>query len=293
MNSNEWPLIFFTLLSQMAAGLVAGFVILRASRQSAITDNAERKVILTAFIIMTIALLFSFFHLGSPENAFYAMSNLGHSWLSREILAVSVFWGLLLLWFAALKFPDILSQANPALPWISGLAGIIMVYTMARLYMLPTVPPWNSVYTIIYFYSSSVLLGLTLLVFLLIKKGHYYSPDVRQQTAGINLPGRKIFGTLIALAFLAFIINSGYNLIAENAGYTPVFAPGIVSPWLKVLHALLLLSGVSIIIAALFTPEARRLKFRPDIILIAFSILLLSEIIGRYLFYAGYYRLGV
>ena len=292
MNSNEWPLIFFTLLSQMAAGLVAGFVILRTARQSDITDGAERNIILTAFFLMTVALLFSFFHLGSPAKAVYAMSNPGYSWLSREILAVSVFWGMLLVWFIGLKFPDKLTKAGSLIMWVCALSGIIMVYTMARLYMIPTVPPWNSVYTIIYFYSSSVLLGLPLLMFILIKNDQYFSL-LPEQSDGIVLSGRNIFAALIGLAFLSLIIRSGYNLVADPAGNMPVFTPEIVSPWLKVLQVLLLGSAVSMIIVVLITPVVKKLKSKSNLVLVAFTLLMISEIIGRYIFYAGYYRLGV
>jgi anaerobic dimethyl sulfoxide reductase subunit C len=293
MNSNEWPLVFFTLFSQMATGLVAGFVILRAVRQSAISDGAERNIILTAFFLMTIALLISFFHLGSPAKAVYAMSNLGSSWLSREILAVSVFWGLLLFWFLVLKFPDMLRQASPIIPWVCALAGIVMVYTMARLYMIPTVPPWNSLFTISYFYSSSVLLGVPLLMFILIKNDQYFSLRIQEQSDGTDLPVRYVFAVLIGLAFLLFILRSGYNLITDPVSNMPVFAPEVFSPWLKVLQFLLPGSAVSMFIVVLITSVIKKLKYKSNLVLVAFTFLMISEIIGRYMFYAGYYRLGV
>ncbi|MGF1587603.1 MAG: dimethyl sulfoxide reductase anchor subunit family protein, partial [Bacteroidales bacterium] len=235
----------------------------------------------------------SFFHLGSPANAVYALSNIGTSWLSREILAVSVFWGLLLVWFIVLKFPDRLAKASPIIQWVCALAGIVMVYTMARLYMIQTVPPWNSLFTISYFYSSSVLLGVPLLMFILMKNDHYFSLRLQEQSDGTDLPVRYVFAVLIGLAFLSFILRSGYNLITDPAGNMPVFAPEVFSPWLKVLHFLLLGSAVSMFIVVLITPVIKKLKFKSNIVLVAFTFLMISEIIGRYMFYAGYYRLGV
>lgn len=80
--------------------------------------------------VMALALIFSLFHLGSPALAFCAISNLGSSWLSREILFAVLF---LVLWFATYSTLRKGKTVN-FLGWMTALAGFVTVYSMAGIY---------------------------------------------------------------------------------------------------------------------------------------------------------------
>ena len=82
----EWPLIAFTVLSQLAAGL-AVFLALPGR-------PASRKGWLSIFVIGAAGLLLSLFHLGQPLRAPSALNGLGTSWLSAEALLFGIFTAL-------------------------------------------------------------------------------------------------------------------------------------------------------------------------------------------------------
>lgn len=82
----EWPLIAFTVLSQLAAGL-AVFLALPGR-------PASRTGWLSVFVVGAAGLLASLFHLGQPLRAASALNGLGTSWLSAEGLLFGVFTAL-------------------------------------------------------------------------------------------------------------------------------------------------------------------------------------------------------
>ncbi len=140
-NLSELPLVIFTLLVQMAAG-IAFF---------ALFDGPLTPSML-AVIAGLIALsgLVSFLHLGAPWNAWRALNHLEKSWLSREILMFGLF-GMSFL--VVLAFPGM-----GKLPL--ALTGVGLVYSMARVYRLRAVLAWNSWRTNVGFFLSAGILGL-------------------------------------------------------------------------------------------------------------------------------------
>lgn len=138
----ELPLIIFTLCGQMAAGM-AFFALLDGP--------------LTPFALTLIAVLIglggmaSFLHLGTPLNAWRALSHLKKSWLSREILLFGLFG---LSWLLALAFPG-MGKAPLAL------AGLGLVHAMAQVYRVKAVPAWNTWRTNAAFFLGAGVLGLS------------------------------------------------------------------------------------------------------------------------------------
>lgn len=86
----EFPLVFFTALTQAAVGisLVAAW---RETRTECIGLFSFRREWLTVFVLASLGLLASLFHLGDPKRAMTALVNLSNSWLSREGLVFGIF----------------------------------------------------------------------------------------------------------------------------------------------------------------------------------------------------------
>src|SRR6056297_225195 len=132
---HEWSLVFFTTISQIAAGIMIAILPFVFAK----TQKAYPKLIQTAFYsaagLMFIALILSFLHLNNPLHSVYALSNLGTSWLSREILFVSLF--LFCLVFISLipfvKKPK--TGYYKTFILITTLVGIVLIYSMAMLYI--------------------------------------------------------------------------------------------------------------------------------------------------------------
>jgi anaerobic dimethyl sulfoxide reductase subunit B (iron-sulfur subunit) len=142
----EWSLVVFTLLSQMAVGVVLLAVVAR------IAGVARDQVLMPlATCLLAAALVVSGLHLGKPLRALGSLANLGKSWLSREILLAMVLLGVLVLaWY----------PGWPAVRWLTVPAGLAFLAGMAGVYRQRTVPVWNSWRTPVEFLRSAVMLGV-------------------------------------------------------------------------------------------------------------------------------------
>ena len=125
-----WSLVIFTLLGQAAAGML----ILSFFSRTADTSRAKAWA---ACILLGVGALASLEHLSDPTVSFYTITNVGTSWLSREILFVGLFGAGLLLWLITL---------NAWARRLAAILGLAFVYVMSRVYTIPTVPFWNSLF---------------------------------------------------------------------------------------------------------------------------------------------------
>jgi len=159
----ERSLVIFTILCQTAVGAFLTLVLLRmyliAQFGREITEVLSKSILAGIVIILMIGLLTSLHHLGTPQKAWRALSNLRRSWLSREIfcaalftLIVSVYTGLQCLSLAPPQVQDLFE-------WFALVWGIAFVYSMSRVYSLRTVPSWNSRLTWWSFFNTPFLLG--------------------------------------------------------------------------------------------------------------------------------------
>lgn len=287
MTGSGWSLVFFTLFAQAAFGLVTSLAIVAAGRQMArriVYTNVRTLVTGIALLLMAAALVFSFFHLGSPGKALYAVSNLRSSWLSREILMVSVFSFVLLIWYIMQKKVAAGRLANRYMRSISVLAGALMVYTMARIYMVPTIPAWDSAVTLVLFYSSGLLLGAPLLMALIVPS--YLGEPER--------PGSYPFLPLLAIIIvLAFLIRIPFIFFHEPAIENPSFPPDEIPLLLYVSHYFFLIAGITLITLRIFFLSGNSALVWRIYLMLSLLFVFTGEVIGRYIFYAGYFRTGV
>jgi DMSO reductase anchor subunit len=158
----EWPLVVFTLLGQMAVGLFLCFhvpFLVRGRAPSPGWFVTSLAVLALVAVMVGLAALVSLFHLRHPLRARFALSNLRSSWLSREILFELLFLGLVVLagWLAWLRSPP--PGLKAGLLAAAGLAGVLFLVSMIKLYMLPTLPAWRGIYTPVSFLLTTLVLG--------------------------------------------------------------------------------------------------------------------------------------
>ncbi len=130
----HWPLVWLTVLTQVAAGV------------SLTVDSTGHRI--AAAVLAGAALVGSLAHLGRPGVAYKALRNLRRSWLSREVALFGLYAPLAL---AAVLVPAL---AVPAA--ICGLAG---VYASARLYIVPGRPSWDTPLTVAAFGATGLAVG--------------------------------------------------------------------------------------------------------------------------------------
>lgn len=144
-------LVFLLVLTQLSAGAFATFALLELLGQ----QLSPLSAILPLAIAM-IALAAAPMHLGRPIHAYRAIKNWKRSWLSREILGLSVFAGAATAYagalFLDLPFTKLLSLGALG-------AGCLGVLCSARIYMVKARPSWNSNFTISDFFLTAAILG--------------------------------------------------------------------------------------------------------------------------------------
>ncbi len=146
------PLVFMLVVTQLAVGAFGVLWLLDLG------GHADRLWIsaMASLALSGASLGVSTLHLGRPVYAWRAMRALRRSWLSREVLGLSLFA------VAAAVFAAMLLIHAGGRPWI-GLAtvafGAAGVTCSARIYMVRARPAWHSGYTATEFFSTAVLLG--------------------------------------------------------------------------------------------------------------------------------------
>ena len=163
MNVHELPLVAFTILAQMSVGsfVVLGVVHLFGIRKHGhgAVDRLSDPALYAIGPAMVLGLIASIFHLGNPVNALNAINHLGSSWLSREIFFGSAF-ACMGAVFAVVQWRRWLTPLlRQILAGATALVGLVLVYSMSMVYMLPTVPAWNHWATPVGFFTTTFLLG--------------------------------------------------------------------------------------------------------------------------------------
>jgi DMSO reductase iron-sulfur subunit len=135
------PLVFMLVFTQLAVGAFLCLPLFRVTGFAAVA---------APLAVALLSLGSSTLHLGRPIHAYRALRMWKRSWLSREVLAFSLFAGAASV-CALLPLPPL--EAATAL---LGLAGIT---ASAFIYLVPARPAWNSKHTLIDFHLTAWLLG--------------------------------------------------------------------------------------------------------------------------------------
>lgn len=306
MNTRDWALIAFTILSQMTIGsfLVLGAVHFYAVQKKgmAAADRMSDRALLSLIPVLSLALLASLFHLGNPLNAPRAVTNLATSWLSREILSTVIFGGLAVV-FAFMQWRKLGPFAvRNVIAWLAALVGIVAVYSMSSVYMIPSMPSWNTVATPITFFATTLLLGSLAMgvayiaTYFMEQRKADGTPAEQYELLGDALRGIAIVSmVMLGVEFVVLPIYLGYLAVAGGAaamsaavmvkGYSVVF----------ILRLLLAFLGAGVFAAFLYqnANTVGREKILGYLVLCAFLLVLVGEVLGRFLFYVSEYRIGV
>jgi DMSO reductase anchor subunit len=246
----HWSLIFLLVLTQLAVGALGTLWALNL-----VGAVLASWAALVPLAIAGVALAAAPLHLGRPAFAHRAIRNWKRSWLSREVLALSLFAG------AAAAYAGALFLNLPIAPIAGGCAlaaGLAGVACSARIYMVPARPAWNLNFTLTDFGLTCAVLGPRLVL-----------------AAGL---GRG--NGLIAFAIMASILQCG-NSVAR-----------LITMWRSPAHELssaarLVRNTLRRVLIARFVCTALALVLVPFSPIPAFLFALAGETAGRYLFFAG------
>ena len=288
MRSRDWSLVFFTTLSQWSVGIIVCLTWLTCfSDNVAIfikTGLSPGNPVLLALLLIGVATTSSFLHLGNPSNAPKALNNLSGSWLSREILAIGIY-SLSLIVVFGFGWVTGDSKISGYLLAPSLIAGLFLLWAMARVYIIPTIPAWDSWYTPLSFATTSLSLGL--ITFLLLNSSG---------PVGIEMQaGQFYLGSLVAILILEMLSGLLHQrqLAKMDAGIDgPIFNNGAYYRLFLARMAVLLFACLALLVlvfqADLFSTNGHFAWIYPVL-----ALVVIQEFAGRHLFYSSYFRIGV
>lgn len=298
MEFQDWPLVIFSLLAQLAVGtyVVLGAIRFTAREEERKDSNYTRLFSsgwIGSFIVIGIALLISLTHLGTPLNAPYTVLMIGSAWLSREIL-----FGLLFAFFAGLFalffWRQIGSQALRVVLYIVGaISGLGLVFSMSMIYRyIETQPAWHTPWTTVMFFLTAGVLGC-LAVVALITTGMFSADkgDFDKVIRGTTTAALIFIGGDL-LAYLSYVLGLFNGIAAaQETVHLLVNEHGL----LFMLRIAFIVLGAVICGLYLYylAKSAKTKSLLISTSYAAFILILVAEVIGRYLFYAVNVRIGI
>ncbi|HAS62504.1 MAG TPA: dimethylsulfoxide reductase [Vibrio sp.] len=281
MAWHEWPLIVFTVLAQTSVGAFLVLATMLLTKQlSSGAEERLHKAMFGLWAVMGLGFLASIMHLGSPLRAMNALNMVGSSWLSNEIASGSVFFALGGL-FWLLSVLDKGSEAiRKGLMLGAMVVGVVFMYAMAMVYMIDTVPTWYTNLTPAAFVATMVVSGAALAQLLLAVAKH--------DSAGTNkaLPIIGLVG-LFAVAIIVMQLSAHLGAIETSVTAALAVVPDYTS--LQTTRLVLLSAGI----ALWLLPLVRRTQMAVAPMLVAFVLIVGSELIGRGVFYGMHITAGM
>lgn len=306
MNVGELPLILFTLLSQMAVGafVVLGVVqvVARRKHDAVTVDRLTTPALYAIGPVMVAALIVSIFHLGNPINALNVLNHLASSWLSREILFGCTFTGLGAA-FAVCQWRGWFTPTfRQVLASVTAVIGLCFVYVTANVYLIPTVPAWNSWTTPVTFFATTFLLGslaigAAFVCTQAVRRRRGGDPDevvarlIRTSLRGIGVAAIVFLG-VEAVALPAWLLNLATDTSTASAVSADAVAAG-GGTWL-IVRLVLAVLGAGVLGVFLYRVAE---KGADRLLLVvassSFALVLVAEVLGRILFFDSYARIGI
>lgn len=296
MRNKDWSLVFFTVLSQLSVGVVicvTWLVIVQGdSRFLNLLGPQFKNPVLLALVAVGVATVTSFLHLGKPSNAPRSLNNLAGSWVSREIL----FLGLYSLSLVIVFIPGWNDRAFDALSHLLLLAsvfGIVFLWTMTRIYIIPTIPPWNSWFTPLSFFSTAISLGLMIILIV------HHSVLVREgcvvcYAQFLSDPTSRLLLVSLALTLLIELasgivhqtrlakINTGIDRLALGRGN-----------FYRLFLTRMVLIVLSLLVVSMFLFRLNLDSHHAWVYYLLLALVVAQALLGRLLFFSSYFRLGV
>jgi DMSO reductase anchor subunit len=207
-----WSVILFTTLAGAGQGLF--LALFAASASASARFLAAGSAVATALLV--VGLIASFFHLGHPERAWRAAAMWRTSWLSREVIVLPAFTGLVFL-YGILCAKGLGSEAA-IVGWIGVAVCLALFVCTGMIYAcLPFLQEWRTPLTLVNFLGLGCASGLTAAA----ACSAFFAPDLT----------RTYIAAALAVGAAAYLVRIG--MLMRNARLRPkstlVTATGVKS----------------------------------------------------------------
>lgn len=306
MNVREWALPVYTILMQLSVGTLLVLWIVRGVHLRRFADMEINRIvkfpIMIIFATICLAMIGSHSHLSRPFHSYLAVLNFRRSWLSREIVFTVLFFlttGSLasLHWLQEGK-----TKLKTFLGWLAIMFGLIVIFCMSHIYLLPTQPAWNSPFTVLSFYLTMLLLGCIALPAMLLIDFSFSNVLTLERFDQQYLLIRRILIWSSTAGIIAWLVVAALNLYQmlilrlgdQWAQVSFELLTNLYRP-LLLLRLVLPLVGITILAVSVFN-AARQNRTVKELMIPVYAaciFVMVGEILGRFLFYATHIRIGV
>lgn len=303
MHVEELPLVLFTICAQMSVGafVVLGMINVLGARHGRETvDRVTDPALYAIGPTLVFGLLASMLHLGNPVNALNSLRHLESSWLSREILFGVLFAGLGAAFAVSQWFKWFSPALRQALAVVTAVVGLALVWSMSQVYVLVTVPAWDSWATPVRFFTTTFLLGSLAVGLALALDAAFRSRRSAYPPAAASLMASTVrwitIGAMamVAVEFVVLPVYLGQMATAEGAA-AAASTSTLSASGLVIARILLVVLGVALLGFYLFklARKAPPVRALVPVVAVAFVLVLAGETLGRTLFYASFERIGM
>mgnify|MGYP000023240745 CR=1 FL=1 len=275
MGTWEFPLVLFTVLGQWAIGIALVITMIEYFFSTTINEVAIKRLRVGGIAVLplvALSLLASLFHLGQPLSAIKAISNIGVSMLSMEILTFMIV-GVLALLYSYMWWKTPTRAARKPVGLALSVVGLVAVVISSRVYALPARFAWNSWETTAAFVITLLLLGSVSVAFLLSK----IEGEAAQKL-------RKCLGILIigSVVFIGLTLGS----FAQSYGASAEQSAAVIATFASSFFIVRLLIGILLpmVFAGVFMASQRPCR---TVAAITLGGVVVGEITGRILFYSS------
>jgi len=157
-----FSVVIFTTIAGAAQGLVVALAAALLG-DVVLAPGFAPALLALAAALLVIGLGASFLHLGRPERAWRAAMMWRTSWLSREVIVLPAFIGLVVLWWAALRLEAPPSWTRVALPIAALVVAALLWLCTAMIYAcLRFIEEWAHPLTFVNFVLTGLASGFVL-----------------------------------------------------------------------------------------------------------------------------------
>jgi anaerobic dimethyl sulfoxide reductase subunit C len=284
MNLHDLPLIIYTLCLQSAVGIYV------VSRMVAWTQTEKTQRMRFMWLVGGLGVagvIASFLHMGYPWNAALTMTNLGTSWLSREIVMTVSFGAA---WLISLIFErQEAGKVETRNGWaiLTSLIGLGLIGVMSMIYRTTAFPAWEHGSTTAGFYATAGLIG-TAVVFagLCFKKAE----EEPKALSALVIGGVAMLALqMAAVASLGAYLGTAGPEAAKTAAL--LAGPYAVLVWARVI---LVVVGTAILMPLAWRQWAqKKVTSLPGLAAALVALVVVGELVGRVLFYSTRVKIGL
>lgn len=263
----DLSLVIFTILSQLAVGMIVVSWLMEYTDKPLVAKTGK-LVVGSALGVMVLGLLASLAHLGHPTMAFMALSNLGTSWLSREVALFSLFIVVAALYF--LQWKDD-SGARKVWGAVASAVGLLAVVVSGMLYVMPSMPAWNNASPVFTFLLAALLMGAISVGVIVKQQGQALPTSVFTAAFAILV--------VSAVSYTLYLSSMASGLAEQSLTASLILGSGFF--WARVVLGWVV--PIVIIASILFSKKDASLNSLAAV----FVMVIIAEFIARDLFYSA------